>query len=592
MKKTTKRKLWLTSITGLTLLTTTMIASACSATAKPGVPYNFVNLKSTTNNNYFGHVAVKVNIDNNRKTTHEFVFGNQNQILNNAYYAIGDLNYTYNKDNKRYDAKNEEINADGFLLKNDVSNTLAKQEVWTASNYDKPGYLKPFNTEMIRNELVRLVYNKLTYPTREEKNITDPNALLPTNLETATGFNVELFKKDQAKINELASLYNHLLVTDSVYTYISSFTDQLLQYINLDMGTKIFGFYNNTDNEVAKEFLVALATGVGEGRYTYKLALYNMDFDYEIYPVNQGSDLSHVDAFGFGTKVSDDLLINPEKNNVLIKIKNLKLQYAWYDSSGKTGGNFILPVNDEALKQGLENINFRLSEANKKTYPKKEISNLVYNIPLADIVLNFRPSVLTSNKLNDQATQQKIMQWKAMLKRDLTEEEIKAANVYNQYYAGSLVKVDAFNVTGFELKKALTANNTKTTADDDKFNDLAYYPHDRGQDAVYPYAIDFNNATLQRDNFVQSALFNEYIKKAVASKTIYGNNGVIQYAKVAGYSLIDKDIKPEMVFDEQMINLIRSKIALLLDLNNITPVDKEFDYANEWNLEKHLLSKN
>ncbi|MCV3753845.1 hypothetical protein [Ureaplasma zalophigenitalium] len=596
MKKTLKRKIIWASMAGLFVLSTAMIASACSSTAKPGVNEAFLNYNATTNNNEFGKVAMKVNIDQKNpknKSVHEFVFGKQNTVLKDEYFAIGDLNYTYTKDNKRYDAKNNEIDAQGFLLRNDAGGLMNKQQVWNKKDFDQPDHLKPFNMDMIRSELVRQVYNKLEYPEKTKDNALEPTTFLPNNLVVNNAFNKALFASSMPEINNLANLYNHLLVTDSVYTHLTSFTDLLLKYINQDSGAKIFNFYNKSNNPVTKEFLVGLAAGVGEGKYTYKLALYNIDFDYEIVPNDPQNKLNNVSDFAFGSKVPMHYLVNPEDNNVLVKITNIKLQYAWYDSSSKIGGSFMLPDDEFNASEQLERINDRLSEANKRIFPAQKVEHLVYDLPISDVVMNFRPSVLSSNVLDEQATNQQMQKWSALLNRELTEEEKKAAQVYVQYYAGSLVKVDAFNLLGFNLKKSLEANDEKTKADDEKFNDLAYYPHDRGQDAVYPYAF-YPHAKnfITRDNFVQSALFNEYAKKSMASRHLYGKDGIYQDMQLAAYSLGHKTIPDDLEFNETLLNNLYTEFTSYVKLNDMQSPTNLQDYRTEWNLESRLLKKN
>ncbi|MCV3728442.1 hypothetical protein OF376_01505 [Ureaplasma miroungigenitalium] len=596
MKKTIKRKILWASLAGLFVLSTAMIASACSSTAKPGVSEAFLNYNASTNNNEFGKVAMKVNIDQKNprnKSIHEFVFGKQNSVLKDEYFAIGDLNYTYTKDNKRYDAKNNEIDADGFLLQNDAAGIMNKQSVWNKKDFDQAGYLKPFNMDMIRSELVRQVYNKLEYPQKTDDNALEPTTFLPNNLVINNNFNQALFSSNLLEINNLANLYNHLLVTDSVYTHLTSFTDLLIKYLNQDTGTKIFNFYNKTNNPVAKEFLVGLAGGVGEGKYTYKLALYNIDFDYEIVPNNPQSDLKNVSDFAFGTKVPTHYLVNPEDNNVLVKITNIKLQYAWYDSSSKVGGSFMLPDQEFNETEQLERINDRLSAANKRIFPSQKVEHLVYDLPISDIVMNFRPSVLSSNVLDEQATNQQIQKWSTLLERELTDDEKKVAQVYEQYYAGSLVKVDAFNVLGYNLKKSLEAKNEKTKADDEKFNDLAYYPHDRGLDAVYPYAFYPQAQTfVTRDDFVRSALFNEYAKNSMESRHLYGEDGIHHDMQLAAYSLSHKNVPEGLEFNETLTNELYTEFTSYVKLNDMqSPTDLK-DYRVEWNLESRLLKNN
>lgn len=588
MKKNKSKKL-IFSLLGISFIgLVPIIAASCSAAAHPQVNVHYVSANVKTNN--IGKVKIRAFEGKDQK--HEMVFENEN-LLDDVYYEAGDLTYTSIKDNKRFDKNNKEIDQSGYLI--------PKKEVWTKapSNSNK---LTPINLSILQNELIRLIGNKLSF---------DPTSKYANNLEIVdeaskqTVFNQKVYTQDElTKINKTVELINSLVISDGLYTYITSMTDQLMKWLSEhafnNHSNKDFELFKGLKNEVAKEFLLALVQGVGAGQHTYKLALYNFSFDWEYVDAITGLSIAKP---SFGTKVSDELLVNPSSKNVFVRLKNIKLQYAWYNSSNKTAGSFMEASSNGSQVNALSSINAALSGVDKQIYAKihedkkPEIRNLVYDIPLKDIVVNFAPSTMRSANVNENAT--KLLQENfAKIKNQktgLTETEKKQTTVYNEYYTGTLSKIHAFSVLGKDLKEDLKNEakaNKKEYVEDKKIEDWQYYEHDRGLNGVYPYAfLAENNALeLKVDDFIKTRKFVEAIKASNTSRTILPitdpkNNQVLSKQAYSQLAMIALENKEANIHDLSSFESAKNNLKkYLFDLNDIKSVNVNYSKWNEKNL--------
>ena len=587
MKKNKSKKL-IFSILGISFIgLTPIVAASCSAAAHPQVNVHYVSANATTNN--IGKIKIRAFEGKNQK--HEMIFENQN-LLDDVYYAAGDLTYTSVKDNKRFDKNNKEIDQFGYLV--------PKKEVWTKS-LSSSTKLTPIDLSILQNELIRLIGNKLNFDSTS-KYANNLEILDQTKKQTV--FNQKLYSSDElTKINKVSELINSLVISDGLYTYITSMTDQLIKWLAEhafnNHSNKDFELFKGLKNEVAKEFLLALVQGVGAGKHTYKLALYNFSFDWEYVDAITGLSINKPN---FGVKVNDELLVNPSLKNVLVRLKNIKLQYAWYNSSNKKAGSFMEASSNGSQLNALSSINAALSSVDKKTYAeihddhKPEIRNLVYEIPLKDMVVNFAPSTMRSANINQKATQtlqENFLKIKNQ-KTGLTETEKKRTTVYNEYYTGTLSKIHAFSILGRDLKQELKNEakvNKKEYVEDKKLEDWQYYEHDRGLNGVYPYAFlgEKKINELKIDDFIKSRKFVEAIKASNNSRTILPvtnpeNNQILSkqsYSQLAMIALENKDVN--------IHNLTSFKAAknnfrkYLFNLNEIKSVNVNYSKWNEKN---------
>lgn len=585
MKKIKKTNKLIFGLIGLTsLITLPIIASACSTAAQPQVNVHYVESQS---DNSLGKVKIRA-VDES-KSVHEIVFENQNQILDQKYYRSGNLVNIIEKDNKRFDADNNEIDADGYILKNN-ERELVWEQPQTQTNF-----LKNINIGILSGELVRLIGHKLKFENALANNFEsnssniDKTQPYPNNLNINRDiFNDELI----AKINKQANILNNVNIADSLYTYITSMTEELMKWVAQITFSKDLNLFNdindqNESKDIAKEFLYALVNGVGAGRKTFKLALYNFSFDWEF--VNS-SFTQNVPKFG--EKVSDEAILDPNKKNVLVKIKNIHLQYAWFDSSNKTTGSFmeINGNNKEEIEQSKQDalsvINKAMSIDDKKNYGSfknssdPKIENLFYDIPLKDLVINFAPSTIRSANVNDELTKKVRDEYKLKKNAELNEEELKQYTVYNEFYTGALAKITSFSIKGSELKEDIKKQHElektnyveDTTIENDKFIE-----HNRGLNGVYPYAFVGNETEIKKEMFIRSRKFVESLKESVKQKDL---NQKLQYSKLAIIALANSEIQKNNLSSYEFN---KKNIAnFVFDVNDIKAIEI-LSKSQKWN---------
>lgn len=586
MKKISKYKIIISSLFASFLGIIPIVAAACSATANPQVETKYTT--ATTSNGSVDLGKVTIRVIENRDRSHEIVFANQRTLLDNEYFTSGNLSYIELKDdNKRYDSEGKVIDSEGYVL-DDSNNRIS---IWTKGTDENK--LKNVNLGVIQNDLLRLISKNLTF---------DATSRNPNNfsLDNQT-YNQAVYDADLlAKINKNAQIFNALNIVDSVYTYITSMTDELMKFVGanaFDKNILAFGIEdeNNKLTNTQKEFLVGLTSGVGAGRKTYKLALYNIEYEWEF--VNAIQDLS-MDFPTFGQKAPSKELVDPKTRNIFVKLKNIHLQYGWFDSSNKEPGRFLEIDSDantqEAIRQAKANqlafLNTSLSSADLKNYPKDEnnkveIKNLFYDIPLKDIVINFAPSTIKTANVNQQATNllHEIVKKQRNDNQELSEEEKKGLVIYDEYYSSALTKVSAFSILGKDLKedlKLLAQKQNTNYVEDASIEDHKYYEHDRGLNGVYPYVFVGSQGSsnqITRDDFIKSRKFVEFIKSANQQKDVPTKT---KEAKAAIIALTNKDVDISDVssFD----NLKANFTNYVFDIKEVSSVDI-LSRSNRWN---------
>lgn len=492
-----------------------LIVASCSAAANPVVKAHYVTIKDSNHN-----LALTIKAPNGANAVHELAFQNQD-LLNNQYFKSGDLTYTITKDNKRVDKNNQTIDANGYLLVNNQP-----EVVWTKDSDLKK--INPINIGILQNEMLRSIYNPLSYNPLPEDSKTKTNSF-PINFETLNSqtnsyeLNRAVYTPDKlANIQKAIDTYNKAQVSDSIYAYATTMTDELTKFLAQEANVRSYNFRTEKDTDIKKEFLNGIVRGVGAGRKTFKLALYNFEFEYEF--INGVNNLS-ISLPKFGTPLTDQQIQDRSLHNVFVKVKNIKLHYAWLNTSGKDGASFMLPEQNsiDPLKNPLSLVNAALSNDDKKVYPEG-VKNLVYALPIKDMVFNFAPSTLRVNRINQDLTQKN----EAAIKvnndnKELTQQQKEAAVVYYEYFTGAINKIHAFNVLGKELKadtKALFDLENKKYTEDKDILDHLYYEHNNGINGVYPYAFIPSNQPIVRDSFVSSRKFVEAIKKSIISKNV------------------------------------------------------------------------
>ncbi|KEZ24121.1 hypothetical protein [Ureaplasma diversum] len=547
-----------------------LIAASCSAAANPVVKAHYVTIKDN------GKLALTIKAPNGANAVHELAFQNQN-LLNQQYFRSGDLSYVTVKDNKRVDKNNKEIDANGYVLVNEKP-----EVVWTKDT--DPKKINPISIAVLQNEMLRTIHNGLSYhPLSTDKDTK--TSTLPINFETLNTqtnqyeLNKTIYNEQKlASIKNAVDVYNKAQVSDSVYAYATTMTDELTKFLAQEVNVKDYNFRSQQDSEVKQEFLNGLVRGVGAGRRTFKLALYNFEFEYEF--IKGVKDLS-IDLPQFGQPLTDQQIADRSLHNVFVRVKNIKLHYAWLNTSAKDGASFMLPEKNSAdpLKNPLSLVNAALSVDDKKVY-KDGVKNLVYALPINDMVFNFAPATLRVDRTNQELTSKN----EALIKannnnKELTQQQKDGAVVHYEYFTGGINKIQAFNVLGKELKadtKALfELENRKYTEDKDILDHL-YYEHNNGINGVYPYAFIVDNQPIVRDHFISSRKFVEAIKKSVVSKKVDEKQ---QYANLAFAALANP--KATIGTDANNTAAAANLTKYVVDLNKVVASNQ--NVSDSWN---------
>ncbi|WP_031488924.1 hypothetical protein [Ureaplasma canigenitalium] len=570
MKKSKRVKLLLGFGLGTIALLTPIVAASCSSAATPGVPHVFVG---STNKD--ANIRVNIRIPTAQNSAHEIIFKDENNLLK-EYYQPGDLTYITNKDGLRIDKNSQKIDQDGYVL--DEKNE--RKLVWKNDLEDK-SKSKNIPLTALQNEVLREIYNPLTFDSINQDN---PNQVyFPTNFQVNGNLNTNIYTPEkQSLIEKKANAFNTANIAEAVYVYLSSFTDELFKYLtNLLEVDKSPVFNNQVANDDRDEFIRGLFRGVGSGKFTYKINLYNISFD--ISKVNATNGASR-DLPKFGTKLTDDEILDPNKRLVMYKISNIKLQYAWYDSSNKRGGDFIVSSSNKTLNT----LNKHLSVDDASVYKDGTIKNLVYDIPLKDQYFLFKPGIIRVNEKLDALTQKQRENVKT-INPDIKEEDLNNINIYREYYTGLIEAVSPFQILGKDLKEDIKKQQefeNEKFVEDQSINNADYVDHNNGLHGVYPYAFSYGNQVPSREDFIKSKNFVEYIKKGVLSKNLKKSdkNNKLNLLKKALIGLNHSDVTT-LDIDTLYSGAIDNLRNFVLDLDQVkgANVTSNTDLGRIWN---------